>query len=337
MRVLLVGGGVTNSLISYFLKDSKIKFTCWEKARGLGGRFATKRNKDGLKADHGAQYLTRYEKTPEHDQVYKSLIEAGVISPFTMDVVGNAHPKSLDKEHFVAGNGANTITKHFFAQNPNLETKTNFFLKKISVEGDQVKAETRCGHVQDFDLVVVTIPPPQLLTDIELDLDDETKKNLESVKYSARYALMKYYDSDVTEVMKSADERFEKYKVGYCPGKLIRYWSQEGLKRQDGANVILFHTDIDFGEKYKECNKDDALPELETEIQKAFPKLPEAKETIIHKWKFSQVLNHYPGSPGCVPNGRIILAGDSYAKSSNFDGCASSALSTLVHIKSLLQ
>ena len=122
-------------------------------------------------------------------------------------------------------------------------------------KGDQVKAETRCGHVQDFDLVVVTIPPPQLLTDIELDLDNETKKHLESVKYSARYALMKYYDSDVTEILKSADERFGKYKVGYCPGKLIRYWSQEGLKRQDGANVILFHTDIDFGEKYKECNK----------------------------------------------------------------------------------
>ena len=59
MRVLLVGGGVTNSLISYFLKDSKIKFTCWEKARGLGGRFATKRNKDGLKADHGAQVRSK--------------------------------------------------------------------------------------------------------------------------------------------------------------------------------------------------------------------------------------------------------------------------------------
>ena len=60
MRVLLVGGGVTNSLISYFLKDSKIKFTCWEKARGLGGRFATKRNKDGLKADHGAQVRSKF-------------------------------------------------------------------------------------------------------------------------------------------------------------------------------------------------------------------------------------------------------------------------------------
>jgi len=337
MRVLLVGGGVTNSLISYFLKDSKVKFTCWEKARGLGGRFATKRNKDGLKADHGAQYLTRYEKTPEHDQVYKSLIEGGVITPFTMDVVANAHPKSLDKQHFVAGNGANTITKHFFAQNTNLDTKTNFFLKKISVEGNQVIAETRCGHVQDFDVVVVTIPPPQLLTDIEIDLDEETSKNLESVKYSARYALMKYYDDGVIESLKTIDERFAKYKIGYCPGSVIRYWSQEGLKRSDGSSVILFHTDVDFGEKYKECNKDDALDELEAEVEKAFPNLPKANETIIHKWKFSQVLNHYPGSPGCVQlTSRIILAGDSYAKTSNFDGCTSSAISTFAHIKSLL-
>jgi len=252
MRVLLVGGGVTNSLVSFFLKDSKVKFTCWEKARGLGGRFATKRNKDGLKADHGAQYLTRYEKTPEHDQVYSSLLKAGVISPFTMDSVSNAHPKSIDKEHFVAGNGANTITKHFFAQNTNLETKTNLFLKKISVDGDQVIAETRCGIVQDFDLIVVTIPPPQLLTDIDLDLtplSDDVRRNLESVQYSARYALMKYYNDDVT------DERFGKYDVGYCPGNVIRYWSQEGLKRKDGSKVILFHTDIGFGEKYKECNK----------------------------------------------------------------------------------
>ena len=63
--------------------------------------------------------------------------------------------------------------------------------------------------------------------------------------------LIKYYDSDVTEILKSADDRFGKFKVGYCHGKLIRYRSLEGLKRQDGANVILFHTDIDYGENTK--------------------------------------------------------------------------------------
>ena len=78
MRVLLVGGGVTNSLISYFLKDSKIKFTCWEKARGLGGRFATKRNKDGLKADHGAQVrskLSTFSRVQCEPQVMEPLMK----------------------------------------------------------------------------------------------------------------------------------------------------------------------------------------------------------------------------------------------------------------------
>ena len=66
MRVLLVGGGVTNSVISYFFKDSKVKFTCWEKARGLGGRFATKRSAEGLKADHGAQVQAQVYGTGAH-------------------------------------------------------------------------------------------------------------------------------------------------------------------------------------------------------------------------------------------------------------------------------
>ena len=57
MKVLLVGGGVTNSLVGFFLKNlgAKLELTCWEKARGAGGRFATKRGQNGYKADHGAQ------------------------------------------------------------------------------------------------------------------------------------------------------------------------------------------------------------------------------------------------------------------------------------------
>jgi len=61
MKVLLVGGGVTNSLVGFFLKklkpEVKLELTYWEKARGVGGRFATKRNNSGFKADHGAQVL----------------------------------------------------------------------------------------------------------------------------------------------------------------------------------------------------------------------------------------------------------------------------------------
>ena len=102
MRVLLVGGGVTNSLISYFLKDSKIKFTCWEKARGLGGRFATKRNKDGLKADHGAQvsdypdpaagFLPQTDKTVALHERYPC---SNLFQPYTNPYTTISNPTTL--------------------------------------------------------------------------------------------------------------------------------------------------------------------------------------------------------------------------------------------------
>ena len=43
--------------MSYFLRNTKeISLTCWEKARGVGGRFATKRHASGARVDHGAQF-----------------------------------------------------------------------------------------------------------------------------------------------------------------------------------------------------------------------------------------------------------------------------------------
>ena len=73
--------------------------------------------------------------------------------------------------------------------------------------------------------------------------------------------------------------------------------------------------------------KEDALEELESITEQTFPKCPKADETVIHKWKYSQVLNAYAEKPGFVNiGGNILLVGDGYAPSSNFDGCAFSAI-----------
>ena len=48
----------------------------------------------GQRVDHGAQYLTRYMTSAEHDEIYASLIKHNVIQPFSMDCVDGAHPKS---------------------------------------------------------------------------------------------------------------------------------------------------------------------------------------------------------------------------------------------------
>ena len=118
------------------------------------------------------------------------------------------------------------------------------------------------------------------------------------------------------------------WQYNFRPGCKIRYWSKEGPKRNDPkTNALMLHTDVDFGAKYAECPKEDALEELEKIAIDTFPKCPKAEETVIHKWKYSQVLNAYADKPGYVTIGEnILLVGDGYAPSSNFDGCAFSAI-----------
>ena len=128
--------------------------------------------------------------------------------------------------------------------------------------------------------------------------------------------------------MKSAFQAHS-YRVNsnFRANSKIRYWSKEGAKRSDPAtNALMMHTDVDFGAKWANCAKEEALDELENLAKSAFPTCPAARETIIHKWKYSQVTQAFDAAPGYVNvNNNILLVGDGYAPSSNFDGCAYSA------------
>ena len=170
------------------------------------------------------------------------------------------HQSSKEKENFVAPGGSNTIVKHFLSEAKSefeIKLETGVHLKtlrmsnnfdessefKINESSKQtVEAETKCGKIETFDFVFLTIPPPQILTDIEFqpEIEPEIRKKLEKVKFSSRYALIKYFDPQQSENFKNV-EKFEKYMAGYEKGR-IRYWSKIH------KNSILFHSDINFGE-----------------------------------------------------------------------------------------
>lgn len=42
MKILVVGGGLSGSIVCHLLRNSKANVTCWEKAKRLGGRASTK-------------------------------------------------------------------------------------------------------------------------------------------------------------------------------------------------------------------------------------------------------------------------------------------------------
>ena len=42
----------------------------------------------------------------------------------------------------------------------------------------------------------------------------------------------------------------------------------------------MFHSDVEFGAKYADCVKEEALEELESETKKAFPHCPEPSQGL---------------------------------------------------------
>ena len=86
-QVLIVGAGVTGSMLALLAKDMGLSVRVLEKSRGAGGRMATHAFRRGERsspilahADLGAQYVTT-RSSPDHPflgPLYKRLTDAGV-------------------------------------------------------------------------------------------------------------------------------------------------------------------------------------------------------------------------------------------------------------------
>ena len=60
MKILVIGGGLSGSILRHLFRKSNVTITCWEKSRGVGGRAATKRGTlPGSQADTGLQVFRR--------------------------------------------------------------------------------------------------------------------------------------------------------------------------------------------------------------------------------------------------------------------------------------
>jgi len=325
MKVLVVGGGLSGSMLCYLMRNTAAQITCWDKSRGLGGRAATKRgNAAGQQADTGLQYLTKYKASSQNSVLYKSLIDSKVIAPFQITNIENCRPDSLKLEHFVATNGASQLAKHFMAESKatvSLDTR----LSKIEVADEKTTVFTTNGENETFDLVLITIPVPQFLRDISISppISPASLSKLSQVKYSTRFALICFFGE---EVPIPSD-----YAAGYLSSGSLRYWSMDGRKRGVKTNSsLIFHTRTDF---HPEVTKEEALPFMLAELKESFPDLPQPKQTIPHKWLYSQTVNSMPDNPGFhFINDTVGLFGDGFVDMANFDGCVESASKLSEHI-----
>jgi len=332
-RVLVVGGGITSALTTSIVAESfRGGVVVWDKARGAGGRMTTSKSPTNpqCKVDLGAQYVS---STPAnqclHQEMYSELVNAGVLVNFDPKGIQGFRGGESGTKHYYSPDGMSSLVKHFFNRS-GAEVIFNQHVVDITKEDGKWRVLTEQGLEGLFEAVVLTLPVPQLL-DLQGDIaqlisqNSELKQNLESVQFSSRFALGLFFDRPVDLGVDWTSNYIKDHPI-------FRYVAIDNVKRGDaaGPTSVIAHTSVPYGMENREVSPESKKEELLSSLRDLFPAWPQPVSSKCLKWKFSQVSSHYPGAPGHIVLNQdplLVLAGDAYAGSSNFDGCANSAQS----------
>ncbi|XP_054839202.1 renalase isoform X2 [Eublepharis macularius] len=166
-RVLIVGAGLTGGLCAALLRrelpQRLLHIVVWEKARGAGGRMSTSRSAHDPKctADLGAQYITREpEYAKKHQSFYEDLLSHGVLKPLTATIEGMTIKEGV--ENFVTPQGISSIVKHYLNES-GADIFYEHHVTQICLKAGKWEVCSPTGVVDQFDVVVLTIPVPQIL------------------------------------------------------------------------------------------------------------------------------------------------------------------------------
>ncbi|XP_053548189.1 renalase isoform X2 [Bombina bombina] len=330
-RILIVGAGLTGSLCAYLLKKelaSKLQVVVWDKARGAGGRMSTSRcpSNPNCTVDLGAQYIT---VTPhyaqKHKRFYDELLAQGICKPLNSVVEGMVMKDG--SYNLVTPQGVSSIVKYYLGQS-GADVFYERHVTHINLRDGAWEVCRKSGTPESFDVVVLTMPVPQILQlkgDIENLIQKNQRQKLKTVSYSSRYALGLFYEAGTQISVPWA----AKYITN---NPCIRFISIDSKKRNvESSGVgpsLVVHTSVPFGIEHLEQEKEAVQPLILEHLETILPDLPKPIDIKCQKWRFSQVTEAFPDCPGQIAlhNKPLLLCGGDGFTHSNFDGCTESAL-----------
>jgi hypothetical protein len=313
-QVLIVGAGVTGSLLASMVKDMGLVVHVVEKSRSAGGRMATNRFRNGdrdsavvARADLGAQYVST-KSSAEHPvlgPVYRRLEEAGVLLPFAGEVKGpNPYGGNNEVRHFTAPSGLQSISE-LFLQSADVPVDWGSALEAVSVDESGKMTVSAGGATVDVAtpcVLVLTQPVPQVLGASRFPVGgnfldsvaESSLQDLKKVEYSSRFA--------AAYVFENFSWPFS-WTVQYFSQGDVRYVSHDSGKRQaqnEPWTSVVVHGAVPMGIEL--VDEQEPFPSAEDrllqDLRQKMPEVPwaEARLKKIQKWKYSQVYKGYAAS-----------------------------------------
>uniref|UniRef100_A0A8C5X4Q5 Renalase, FAD dependent amine oxidase n=1 Tax=Malurus cyaneus samueli TaxID=2593467 RepID=A0A8C5X4Q5_9PASS len=210
------------------------------------------------------------------------------------------HP--LNKKHPTSSNKGLKLPQTRSSSIPTSSNKDSNILKQgtlassefqhpthISLRDGRWEVSRREGPPEQFDVVILTMPVPQILQlqgDIVNMINESQKQQLECVSYSSRYALGLFYEAGTGLAVPWA-------ACYVADNPCIRFISIDNQKRNIespgmGPSVVV-HTTVTFGSEHLDSDPAEVQQLILSHLQRIVPSLPQPSSIKFHKWRYSQV------------------------------------------------
>lgn len=257
MKIAIIGAGFSGCNLYNNLKEKYENITIFEKSRGVGGRLSTKYIEDKF-IDYGTSSLI-----PITDD----------LKFFCLDLAKNGVLKAKYDE-FIPKNGINKICK-FLIDEKNLLTNTKII--KVENSANKWTLEDENHNIyEDFDLLFITIPAPQILQ-MKIELPTDFKEKLSFIKYDSIFSLILHTNK---ELKLNENKLYENPDI-----KDIINNSKKYLYKDFSSYVI--HSSKEFTNCVNEKSKEEICEIFLENFDDETKELIEKFTIIPHLWKYA--------------------------------------------------
>ena len=298
MRIVVVGAGLAGLTAARSLNDVH-EVVVVDKARGVGGRMATRRIGDAT-LDHGAQFFTTH--TEDFAAVVAGWQTAGLARPWFRGRLGPQGIVDADGHtRFRGAESMNAVAKHLAV---GLDVRPSTAATAIShADGNDGWTITIGEQTLNADALVLTPPVPQslaLLTAGGVVLAADDLSALAAVRYEPCLAVLAVLDrpSWLPEPGAVDPERGP-----------IDWMADNQRKGISASPAVTIHATADFSREHW-LSPDEVV----VNALLAAARLPAAPSAVqVHRWRYARPVDVHPArhllAQGLAP---LVFAGDAF-------------------------
>ena len=276
--IAIIGAGMSGLSLARML-ETNFDVTLFEKARGPGGRLASRRHHD-MRFDFGVPFFRIRKK--EFSNFLRPYMDQGVLQTWSARFVEIAHDEIIrelewggDPEHWVGAPSMNALAKSI-ASGLNIQTQHKIEQINRVKDGWQLMGNDQ-NDLGTFDWVVSTAPSQQ--SALLLPSQFNHLKEIQSIQMVGCYALML-----------ELDDSFEHaWDVAHISGSDLSWISINSTKpdRVNKPCVVALSTNL-WAEEHMELELDQVKSYLVNQLQ-LYLDIHEYNHIDCHRWRFANI------------------------------------------------